>query len=1131
MTDPTNNDPDRPCKESEQVTEMELGFAGKLAQAFIHSPLSPLLFAAMMLLGIYGLAAAPRQEDPEISVPMIDIFYRMPGASAEEVAKLLIGPQERVLSEIPGVKHVYSASDQEMGMITLEFHVGEDMEAAIVRTGEKLRTNEDLLPPGAEKAQMKPKEIDDVPVVTLTLWSTEVDDATLRALAVSLQRHLKQVPKTGNTFVSGGRARQVRIDVRPERLSSHGVSMAQMAQVLQGFNAEATVGSTERDGQYAYVVTGTFLTGVDEIKRLVVGSTRDGRPVYMNDVADVTIGPEEARQIVTFATGAAHAGEPVDYAQAVTLAIAKQKGANGVAVVDAVLAELEDVKGYLIPDNVYVEVTRNYGKTANDKVNSLIIKLFVATAAVTALVWLSMGWKPSLVVLLTIPVVLVITVFSAMLMGYSINRVSLFALIFSIGFLVDNAIVIVENIYRRWLMAGEPSTEVAVDAVREVGNPTVLATYTVVAALLPMGFVSGMMGPYMEPIPALGSVAMIFSLFAALLFAPWLAMRIVPSMDKLRAMHHRDEKIDNWLEGVYQKSIGLLYKNRFYGHLFLWGLIGAFALSALMFYTTGITVKMLPFDNKSEFQVVIDMPAGTALPDTASFTADVAEVIRQVPEVKSIQTYVGTATPFDFNGLVRHYYLRMFPWQAQVQVILAEKEDRHRTSHEIAMDLRDRLSPLIDASGIKQHDGAGVTVVEMPPGPPVLQTVVAEVYGPDAATRKEVARAIQGTFAKSDLVGEEQTMMREAMTSWRFEVDTEKAALSGVTMDSINKHLAMAMGEFKVGDIKEKGVEEPTYILMQVPLSKRSLLSNLGDLPVMNRMGSGTVPLGELGRFVEETRDDIIFHKDLRPVEFVLGDAMGRLAAPIYAQIDVDRLLKSYRTPDDVVLSGTYTGPPASDSRSGFEWSGEWTVTFETFRDMGMAYAIALIAIYMLVVWQFGNFIIPAVIMAPIPLTLLGIVPGHMMWGADFTATSMIGWIALAGIIVRNSILLVDFTLVLVRKGMPLYDAVITAAKARTRPIMITALALVLGSMVILTDPIFQGMAISLLYGVFVSTILTLLVVPLGCLSVGEDTFRCAACLPETDEEVAKREAEEKRCAEARAAATAAAGTVPGKGA
>ena len=1095
MTSPTSDGSH--VAESHPILDAELGFAGKLGNAFIHSPLSPLLYAAMMLLGIYGLLATPRQEDPEISVPMIDIFYQMPGASAEEIAQMVVGPQERVLSEIPGVKHVYSASDQEHGMITLEFEVGEDMESAIVRAGDKLRTNQELLPPGAHEAQMKPKEIDDVPVVTLTLWSTEVDDVKLRALALDVQQHLKQVRKTGNTFISGGRAWQVRIDVQPERLAAYGMSMAQMAQVVQGFNAKMTVGSTERDGRHAFVVTGAFLTSVNEIRNLVVGS-HQGRPVYLRDVAEVAAGPEDVRRMVSFTTGAAHTGDPVDYAQAVTIAIAKQRGANGVEVVNAVLAELERIRGYLIPDNVQIKITRNYGETANEKVNDLLFKLFIATAAVTLLVWYAMGWKPAAVVLLTIPVVLVITVFVSMFLGYSINRVSLFALIFSIGFLVDNAIVIVENIYRRWLMAGQPSTEVAIDAVREVGNPTILATFTVVAALLPMGFVSGMMGPYMEPIPALGSVAMIFSLFAALVFAPWLAMRIVPSMDKLQAMHHREERMANRLEGFYQTTIGGLFQKRRWGYLFLIGLFFSFFLAMLMFYVTAVTVKMLPFDNKAEFQIVIDMPAGTALPETASFTTEIAEIVRQDLDVLSVQTYIGSAIPFDFNGLVRHYYLRTFPWQGQIQVILTHKSQRKRDSHTIANEIRQRLAPVIEASGIKAYDGAGVTVVEMPPGPPVLQTLVAEVYGPDAATRKQVARDIQAIFELSELAGEEQTMMRAPMTQWRFEVDTAKAALNGVSIDSINQHLAMAMGEFKVGDLKERGLQEPTYILMQVPLHRRANLENLRDLPVMNMMQSGTVPLGELGRFVEETRDDIIFRKDLRPVEFVLGDATGRLAAPIYAQLDVDRMLRDYVTPDGVRISGTYTGPPESDMVSGFEWSGEWTVTYETFRDMGIAYLIALIAIYMLVVWQFGNFVIPAIIMVPIPLTLLGIVPGHMLFGADFTATSMIGFIALAGIIVRNSILLVDFTLILLRDGLSLYDAVITATKARTRPIIITALALVLGSAVILTDPIFQGMAISLLFGVFVSTLLTLVVVPLGCLSIGEDTFRQAAGLPTT---------------------------------
>jgi len=679
-----------------------------------------------------------------------------------------------------------------------------------------------------------------------------------------------------------------------------------------------------------------------------------------------------------------------------------------------------------------------------------------------------------------------------MLMDYSINRVSLFALIFSIGFLVDNAIVIIDNIYRRWLIHGSPSTAVAIDAVREVGNPTILATFCIVAALAPMGFVSGMMGPYMEPIPALGSVAMLFSLFVALVFAPWIAMRIRPSMEQLEAMAKRDESIDKKISGIHSFTIGVPWKQRMKGRLFLYSLIGGFVLAGMLFYSTSVTVKMLPLDNKSEFQVAINMPAGTALPETASFTNELAEAIRQVPEVVSVQTYAGTAIPFDFNGLVRHYYLRMFPWQGQIQVILLDKKERDRDSHEIAVAVREMIAPIVEASGIRDKDGSGVTVVEMPPGPPVLQTVVAEVHGPDPATRKQVARDLKAIFEQSEFIGEAETMTREPMRVWRFEIDAGKAALNGVSIETINQHLAMAMGMFKVSDLKEKGLEEPTHILLQVPLSLRADLSNLNSLPVMTMAGS-TVPLGQLGEFVEHTRESYIVRKDLRPIEYVVGDAKGRLSAPIYAQLDVARLMQDYTAPDGVSLVGEYIGPPENDSQSGFEWGGEWTVTYETFRDMGIAYAAALIAIYMLVVWQFGNFIIPLVIMAPIPLTILGIAPGHLLLGVDFTATSMIGWIALAGIIVRNSILLVDTTLLNLNAGMALYDAVISAAMARTRPILITAISTMVGAAIILADPIFGGMAVSLLFGLFVSTVLTLVVVPLGCLSVGEETFRKVA--------------------------------------
>ena len=1079
------NGPEKP-KSSEKP-----GAAGVLCETFIHSPLSPLLYIVMMLLGIYGLIATPRQEDPEISVPMIDIFYRMPGASAQQVSDLLIAPQERVLSEILGIKHVYSASDNEMGLITLQFKVGEEMESALVSTMAKLQTHEDKLPPGAEPPMMKPKGIDDVPVVTITMWSDELDDSTLRALATTLKQRLKQVPQTGNTFISGGRARQLRIDITPERLAGFGLSMGQIAQTIQGFNSEQTVGFSERGELYAYVETGTFLRNARDVRRLVVG-LHEGRPVYMSDVAKVSIGPEQTSQMVSFSSGAAYPGEPVDNAQAVTLAVAKQKGSNGVVVVRAIQDEIERLKGDLIPDNVHIEYTRDYGKSASDKVNGLFMDLMFATVMVMLLVWVSMGLKPSLVVFATVPLVLTVTVFSAMLMDYSINRVSLFALIFSIGFLVDNAIVIIDNIYRRWLIHGSPSTAVAIDAVREVGNPTILATFCIVAALAPMGFVSGMMGPYMEPIPALGSVAMLFSLFVALVFAPWIAMRIRPSMRQLEAMAKRDEGIDKKISGIHNFTIGVPWKQRVKGRLFLYSLLGGFVLAGMLFYGTAVTVKMLPYDNKSEFQVAINMPAGTALPATASFANELAEAIRRVPEVVSVQTYAGTAIPFDFNGLVRHYYLRMFPWQAQIQVILLDKKERDRDSHEIAVAVREMIAPIVEASGIRDKDGSGVTVVEMPPGPPVLQTVVAEVHGPDPATRKQVARDIKAIFEQSEFVGEAETMIRENMRAWRFEIDARKAALNGVSIETINQHLAMAMGMFKVSDLKEKGLEEPTHILLQVPLSLRADLSNLNNLPVMTMAGS-TVPLGQLGEFVEHTRESYIVRKDLRPIEYVVGDAKGRLSAPIYAQLDVARLMQDYVAPDGVKLSGEYIGPPETDSQSGFEWGGEWTVTYETFRDMGIAYAAALIAIYMLVVWQFGNFIIPLVIMAPIPLTILGIAPGHLLLGVDFTATSMIGWIALAGIIVRNSILLVDTTLLNLNAGMALYDAVISAAMARTRPILITAISTMVGAAIILADPIFGGMAVSLLFGLFVSTVLTLVVVPLGCLSVGEETFRKVA--------------------------------------
>ncbi|MGB0722817.1 MAG: efflux RND transporter permease subunit [Gammaproteobacteria bacterium] len=1064
-----------------------LGIAGGMAKAFISSPLSPLLFFAMLVMGIIGMAATPRQEDPQISVPMVDIFVSYPGAAVDQVAGLAIEPLERIMSEIPGVKHVYSAVEREQGVVTVRFKVGEELGPSLVKVHDKIQANGDLMPPGVKAPLVKATGIDDVPVVTLTLWSEDLDDATLRRLSLTVLQQLKRIPDTGRGFVAGGRSTQIRVAVNPERLSGFGLTMEQVAQTIRTANNERRTGYTESGNQHLTVYTGGFLKSAEDIGRLMI-ATHQGDPVYVRDVADVSMAPEALDELVTYFTGPGHEGEAkADGVASVTIAVAKKIGSNGVTVANAILAHVENLKGRMIPDNVHVEITRNYGETANDKVNELMFKLFVATGAVTILVLYALGLRPAIVVTLVIPVVLLMTVFGAWIMGYTIDRVSLFALIFSIGILVDDAIVVVENIYRRWLQKGETDEASAIDAVREVGNPTILATFTVVAALLPMGFVRGLMGPYMAPIPALGSVAMVISLFAAFVFVPWLAMKIKPSLSYLRKAEIKEHDAEARLDRLFRRILTPLIESRTKGWLFLISLVVLFFGTMLMFKTTAVAVKMLPFDNKPEFSVVVDMPEGTALAVTANATREIAEKLREMPEVTAIQTYSGTAKPFDFNGMVRHYYLRSRPWQGEVQVQLKHKTERERSSHQIAVEARDRLKALKTQAA---EDGsalgaAAVTVVEMPPGPPVLQTVVAEIYGPDAETRRQVATDMTAMFKTVDSLDDVDNYMANPHKVWRFRVDTEKAVRRGISVDAIIRTMEMAMGGYRVGDVKQGKDLEPTWIILEAPLSVRADMGRLADLPVSNGQGQ-TVPLAELGRFEQVAQDPILYSKDLRPVEYVVGDAVGRLGAPIYPMLEMEEKLQDYKTPDGVTLSGEFLGPPPDDGRSAFEWGGEWTVTFETFRDMGAAFGVALVLIYILVVWEFGNFVVPGVIMAPIPLTLLGIVPGHWLMSAEFTATSMIGFIALAGIIVRNSILLVDFSIEEVEKGIDIQEAVLRAVKARTRPIMITALALVAGSSVILTDPIFQGMAVSLLFGVMVSTVLTLVVIPLGCVSAGK---------------------------------------------
>jgi multidrug efflux pump subunit AcrB len=1039
-----------------------------------------------LAIGILAVILTPRQEDPQISVPMIDIFVEYQGASAEQVANLAISPLERIMKEIPGVEHVYSMSEREQGLVTVRFDVGEPLGPSIVKVHDRLQSNLDKIPPGVSMPLVKPKSVDDVPVVTITLWSSELGDAVLRSLAFDVLQRLAEVPDTGQGFVVGGRTTQIRVEVSAAQLSGFGISLDQVAQAIDSANQEQGGGSVEYGDTLFEVSAGSFLRTADDVARLVVG-THFGSPIYVQDVAGVYEGPAETERLVSYFSGPARGeGLPevdADGAPAVTIAIAKREGTNGVVVADAIVARMELLKGLLLPDSVHYSITRNYGKTANDKVNELLAAMFWAAFAVSVLCWFTLGLRPALVVITVIPLVILVTIWSAWILGFTIDRVSLFALIFSIGILVDDATVVVENIYRRWLHDGETSTETAVDAVREVGNPTIMANLTIFAALLPMGFVSGLMGPYMLPIPILGTAAAFFSVVFAFIFTPWVSRVMRPKLRALEKAEEKERRAQRVIGKMYRPLIEPLIRSRIAAWGFLITIVVAFFLSCVMFYTKAVTVKMLPFDNKPEFNVVIDLPEGTALPVTANLTWRLAQVLRTVPEVTALQTYVGSVSPFNFNGMVRHYYLRGRSWHADIQVMLMDKDERERSSHQIAESARELLTP------IALEGGARIAVVEMPPGPPVLQTVVAEIYGPDAATRRQTAADMSGYFEQVTNLVDVDNYMAAPTERWHFAVDTEKAVRRQVSVETILRNIGMAMGGHRLGDVKRGSVLEPVHIVIQIPRETRSEIVQLGDLPIQTGDGR-TVPLAELGEFKPIAEDPIVFRKDLRPVEYVVGEMAGRLGAPIYGMLGVEEILATSPSPDGIIMSGTLTGPPDHDLESGFEWAGEWTVTYETFRDLGLAFCAALVLIYILLVWEFGSFAQAFVVMAPIPLTLIGIIPGHWLLNAEFTATSMIGFIALAGIEVRSSILMVDFTKNELEHGQPIEKAVVNAGHIRFRPIWVTNLTMMAGSFALLLDPIFQGMAISLLFGPVVSTSLTLLVVPLGCLTASR-SFQC----------------------------------------
>ena len=1067
-----------------------VGLSGRLAGLFIGSKLTPLILLGALLLGLFAVVVTPREEEPQIVVPMVDVFLPFPGASAKVVEEQLTKPFERKLSEIRGVEYVYSISRPSGVLITVRFYVGEPMEQSLVDLYDKLMSNQDLLPPGAGPFLVKPRDINDVPIVTVTLSSDRYGDAQLQQLAEHLLENVKKVPGTAGGFFVGGRPRELRIQIDPARMRAYGVTPLDMAGVIRGENLALPAGRFQSQNREYVLETGRFIRSREDLEALVVG-VRDGRPIYLRQVADVIDGPSDVTRYVWFGLGAGgdretshvkrEAGLTNDASRdtlhespAVTVAVAKQRGLNAVTVTREVIRTVDELKGTIIPSDVRVTITRDYGETADDKANELLWHLLIAVAAVVLFLGLTLGVRPAMVVSLAIPVTLSLTLFTSMLIGYTINRVTLFALIFSIGILVDDAIVVVENTYRHLTLRRRPHREASIYAVDEVGNPTILATFTVIAALLPMAFISGLMGPYMRPIPVNASIAMFFSLLVAFVVIPWFCQTCYREGVVMKGVE-QDDTAGGWTYRFYQRVLTPLLERPWLAYTFL-AVVGLLLVASVaLFYTRSVTVKMLPFDNKSELQVVVDMPEGTTLEETARVTKAVAQYVRTIPEVRDYQAYVGTASPFNFNGLVRHYFLREGSHQADIQMTLVGKDQRSAQSHEIARLVR----PAVQEIG--RQFGANVKVVEVPPGPPVQSVLVAEVYGPDYDRQRAVAKELRAMFEATPGVVDVDDFMEHDQIKYVFTVDHAKAALAGVPSEDIVRTLRMALGGDKIGLVHIPREKSPVQIVLRLPQAERTGLEHFGEIAVRRPTGE-MVQLSELLRLEQTIEEKAIYHKNQKPVVYVVGDVGGpgaeKAESPVYGVLGIGDRLKAYRPPEGYEIEQHYAKAPWSESRVAVKWDGEWHITYETFRDMGIAFAIAMLLIYLLIVGEFQSFLTPLIIMAPIPLTLIGIVPGHWVTGSYFTATSMIGFIALAGIIVRNSILLVDFIELQRREGWPLQEAVIRAGAIRTRPILLTAAALMVGAFVIILDPIFQGLAVSLLFGVGASTLLTLVVIP-----------------------------------------------------
>ena len=1060
-----------------------LGLAGRIARLFIDSRLTPLVVVASLLLGLFAILATPREEEPQIIVPMMDVFVQMPGASAKEVEERVTIPMEKKLMEIPGVEFVYSTSSPGLSFAVVRFKVGEDEEKSIVKLYNKMYAHFDLIPPGASTPLIKPRSIDDVPILSLTLWSDRLDGYTLRRIAAQLDDQIKDVPDVAETRLIGGERRQVRVLLDAGRLAAYHLAPGAVVQALTATNQAARAGSFTSGNREVLVDAARFLDRAEDVGRVVVGVS-NGRPVYLADVARIVDGPEEPHEYVFFGVGRAARAKGIgthpspgmapppagqEY-PALTISVAKRKGTNAVVIADRVLAKVNALKGVLIPQDVQVTVTRNYGETAQEKSDELLKHLSLATISVALLIAVFLGWRSAVVVLLAVPVTLALTLFLYFIYGYTLNRVTLFALIFSIGILVDDAIVVVENIARHFHLPenrGRPLVAVAVEAVAEVGNPTILATWAVIAAILPMAFVGGLMGPYMRPIPVGASVAMLFSLFIAFIISPWAAYRMLRGE---KAVPH-GEVGEDWTTRLYRRMMTPLIQSPWRRWGFLTGVVVLLLAAFSLLYFKLVHVKMLPFDNKSEFQVIVDLPEGTPLEQTARVTREIGQYLAEQPEVTDYESYVGTASPYNFNGLVRHYFLRQAPHQADLQVNLLPKGERRAQSHEIAK----RVRPGIQAIGEKY--GARIKVAEVPPGPPVLQTLVAEIYGPDYERQIALAREVKALFARTEGVVDVDWYVEDPQPRVRFVVDREKAALNGVTPEQVAQTLRLAVGGTEVGLARMPREKEDVPLLVRLPRDERSGILPLTELKVMGT-GGRLVPLREVVRPEDSPETHSIYRKNMKRVVYVTGDVAGAEESPVYAILKLDRAIAGLKLPEGYRLETYNAEQPFFTDKLALKWDGEWHITIEVFRDLGLAFGAVLILIYVLVVGWFHSFRIPLTIMAPIPLTLVGILPAHALLGAFFTATSMIGFIAGAGIIVRNSIILVDFIELRVRQGMPLAEAVVDAGAVRFRPMLLTAAAVVVGAAVILFDPIFQGLALSLMAGEVASTLLSRMAVP-----------------------------------------------------